>query len=262
MSHDKPTILVDPYHLGTKAETSTNSYKGLRIFALPGLHEFIAEKASKYFEPGTTLLDLASGAGAMALRMQDLGFTVTATDYVSGNFTLDSVPFTQADLNDHFSLNYSHSFGAIVASEIIEHLENPRHFARECFRLLMPGGRLILSTPNVESACSKAIFVRSGNFSWFSDQDYENQGHITPLTQWQIHKAFSEAGFDFRWEGSFGDASKQIGREIGGSPRLGIFARLLSLVSSKAPSLGGEIYVAVLERPVLSNRDSLCTIAQ
>ncbi len=40
------------------------------------------------------------------------------------------------------------SFEAIVAGELIEHLENPVDFLRRCARLLTPGGRLVLSTPN------------------------------------------------------------------------------------------------------------------
>lgn len=245
MPHDRATVLVAPYQRAAQAEESSNAYKGLRIHALPGLHDLIGSKAVEHFEPGARLLDLAAGTGAMALRMHDLGFKVEATDYVPENFKLDAIPFTQADLNEHFSLAYAQRFRAIIASEIIEHLENPRHFARECFKLLEPGGRLILSTPNVESTGSKALFVRSGSFMWFRDQDYDDQGHITPLTQWQIHKAFSEAGFHFRWQGSFEDGT----RCVSGSPRLHLLARLIALISSKDSSLDGEVFVAVLEKP-------------
>lgn len=246
MGPDQPTVLVDSYREAAASEAGANSYKGLRIHALPGLHDFIAEVAVEHLKPGATLLDLAAGSGAMSSRMQDLGFKVTATDYVTENFKLDSVPFMRADLNESFSSAYMERFEAIVASEIIEHLENPRHFARECFKLLEPGGRVILSTPNVESPGSIASFVRSGHFAWFSNDDYLNQGHITPLTQWQLHKAFSEAGFQFRWEGSFGESA----RLTAGSPRLRALAKILALISSKESRLRGEIFVCVLERPV------------
>jgi 2-polyprenyl-3-methyl-5-hydroxy-6-metoxy-1,4-benzoquinol methylase len=227
------------------SEGKANSYKGLVIHALPGLHECVAAKAVEYFEPGATLLELAAGSGAMSLRMQDLGFKVEATDYVSENFKLDSVPFMQADLNDAFSSVFSKRFQAILASEIIEHLENPRHFARECFKILEPGGRMVLSTPNVDSTASKASFIRSGSFLWFTEADYEAHGHITPLTQWQIHKAFSEAGFRFLWKGSFGGGASQLV----GSPRLKLLARLVDLISAADSQLAGEIFVAALEKP-------------
>lgn len=246
MSGDQPTILVDRYRAAATGKVNENSYKGLSIHALPGLHDFLAEKAITYFQSQASLLDLAAGSGSMSLRMQDLGFKVTATDYVSENFRLDSVPFVQADLNGAFSLAFRESFQAIIASEIIEHLENPRHFARECFKLLRPGGRILLSTPNVESSGSKASFIRSGSFCWFSEKDYYSQGHITPLTQWQIDKSFAEAGFGFLWKGSFGERASQLS----GSPRLRLLARAVALLSSTDPLLAREIFVAIAEKPV------------
>ena len=244
MMSNKSTVLVDSYRKSAAGSAGENSYKGLRIHALPGLHDFIAGVATEYLRPGAPLLDLAAGTGAMSLRMQDLGFNVTATDYVPENFKLTTVPFAQSDLNENFSSAYAARFDAIIASEIIEHLENPRHFARECYRLLEPSGRIVLSTPNIESAGSIASFLRSGCFAWFSDEDYVNQGHITPLTQWQIEKVFAGAGFKFLWKGSFGDGV----RTTAGSPRLRFFAKLLSIFSTKESRLRGEIFVCVLEK--------------
>jgi SAM-dependent methyltransferase len=251
MSHGAPTVLVNQYRQAAiDGKVSTNSYKGLKIHALPGLHDFVGELAAKHLRPGT-LLDLAAGSGAMSLRMQDLGFQVTATDYVPENFRLHgSVPFTHGDLNEPFSKGYGEPFGNIIASEIIEHLENPRHFARECHRLLIPGGRMILTTPNVDSPASKASFLRSGRFAWFTEHDYREQGHITPLTQWQIGDCFREAGFSFVWRGSFGQEHSRLA----GSPRLRWLAKLACALSSTEDGLSGEIFVAVLEKTGLGAR--------
>jgi SAM-dependent methyltransferase len=40
------------------------------------------------------------------------------------------------------------SFDAVVSFQVIEHVSAPREFLAECARVLRPGGRLILSTPN------------------------------------------------------------------------------------------------------------------
>lgn len=42
----------------------------------------------------------------------------------------------------------SKSIDVIVSFETIEHLDNPRRFLNECYRVLAPGGVMILSTPN------------------------------------------------------------------------------------------------------------------
>src|SRR5690606_24625687 len=45
----------------------------------------------------------------------------------------------------------SESFDVILAGELIEHLETPYEFLRDCLALLRPGGKLVLSTPNPNS---------------------------------------------------------------------------------------------------------------
>lgn len=244
MSH-RTTIMVDTFLRAATAEPNANSYKGLPIYALEGLHEFVGERASRFFEPGGRVLDVAAGSGALSQRLLDLGFRVSATDYVRAGFSLAAVPFIQADLNEPFAALHPHRYEGIVACEIIEHLENPRHFARECFDLLAPGGRMLVTTPNVDCPSSKATFLRFGTFVWFEDPQYKAYGHITPITHWLMQKAFTEAGFTFLWEGSFGDAL----RHTEGSPRLRLVARAIGWACKQDPRLAGEIYVAALEKP-------------
>ena len=241
----RPTILVDQYRKAATIPAGENAYRGLRIHALPGLHDFVGARAVQYFAPGASVLDLAAGSGAMCQRLHDLGMHPEAVDYVAENFKAESFPLTQADLNEDLKPQLVGRFDGLVASEIIEHLENPRHFARQCFRALRAGGRMVLTTPNLENPGSMAEFVRSGEFLWFSDRDYTTQGHITPLTQSQIRKAFEEAGFGLLWAGSFGKGASRSA----GSPLLKILARCLSAASRIPAARAGEIFVAVLERP-------------
>jgi 2-polyprenyl-3-methyl-5-hydroxy-6-metoxy-1,4-benzoquinol methylase len=50
---------------------------------------------------------------------------------------------------DAQNLEYQEAFDTIVAAELLEHLHNPGWFLRSCARALKPGGRLVLSTPNI-----------------------------------------------------------------------------------------------------------------
>lgn len=242
------TVIVDMYQQASAVPVTTtdgHGYNGLRIHALPGLHDFVATKIREYFTPGISVLDMAAGSGAMSLRLRDMGYFVTATDIVVDNFKLhESIPFIVANLNDLFSQKYQQKFDAIVAVEIIEHLENPRNFIRECANLLKPKGRLILTTPNIDSPTSKALFARSGTFIWHGDVEYRSDGHITPLTQWQLDKICGEIGVSFLWKGSFGDADNVIA----GSPRLRILSRLIRLISSQDKNMRGAVFVAVMEK--------------
>ena len=240
------TILIEQYKKAASEVILQGGYRGLRIHALPGLHDFTGKLAVKHIKPYGDVLDLAAGSGAMSQRLLDHGFRVIATDYVAENFRLhESITFLQADLNDDFPAAMESQFDGVMASEIIEHLENPRHFARQCFKALRPGGHVILSTPNVDNVASIVTFLRTGCFQWFEDADYNTEGHITPLTQWQIGKSFKEAGFRMTWQGSFGDPDGKLK----GSPRLLFVSRIVGRLSVLAKDRANQIYSAVFYKP-------------
>lgn len=104
------------------------------------------------------------------------------------------MPFEPLDLNTEFSKTIGKLYDALTATEIIEHLEDPRQFLRQCFACLKPGGKLLLSTPNLETALNKAIYVTSGTARWYTDRDYVEYGHITPMPLCVLRKALLEAG--------------------------------------------------------------------
>jgi cyclopropane fatty-acyl-phospholipid synthase-like methyltransferase len=209
------------------------------------LHEFIFEQIKTLTPAGGDVLELAAGSGAMSLRLQDGGFNVTATDYVAENFRLhESIPFFKRDLNSDFSEGHEEKFDSVVAIEIIEHIENPRHFARQCCRMLKGNGVVIFSTPNIDSVASIVSHIRNGTYQWFSDADYKHDGHITPLMQWQIDKCFKEAGFDFIYTGSFGDRNERLQ----GSPRLQLLAAFINKISTLKDELKGQIFVAAARK--------------
>jgi 2-polyprenyl-3-methyl-5-hydroxy-6-metoxy-1,4-benzoquinol methylase len=96
------------------------------------------------------------------------------------------------DLNRANVLSES-AFDAVIAAEVIEHLENPREVAREWHRILKPSGRLILSTPNNESIRSLVALLIRGHYASFGDDSYP--AHITALLRKDLMRILTEAGF-------------------------------------------------------------------
>lgn len=55
--------------------------------------------------------------------------------------------FVQSDLNTPMPFK-KNTFDCVTAGEMIEHLYNPFLFLNECYRVLKPKGKLIITTPN------------------------------------------------------------------------------------------------------------------
>ena len=141
------------------------------------------------------LLDFGAGNGLFTTRLlQSRRFdSVSAADLMPRPVHLpDAVRWIEADLNNAIDLPDS-VFDVIVAVEVIEHLENPRATAREWFRLLRPGGRVVLSTPNNESWRSILSLAFRGHYALFGPVSYP--AHITPLLRTDIRYCLAEAGF-------------------------------------------------------------------
>ena len=197
MEQDDPGHLeLSLYREAAMGAVNNRFYKENAIHTFAEVHERVGEIAKRRLPPGAKIADFASGSGAMCLRLLDLGFSPTGCDLVKDNFRLHGkVPFQEINLNHSLPADMEGAFDGVVATDIIEHLENPRQFIRQCFRALRPGGLLILSTPNVDSPFSKALFIRTGHFHWFEDPEYRRGGHITPIPLRLLERSLTEAGF-------------------------------------------------------------------
>ena len=85
------------------------------------------------------------------------------------------------------------SFHAVVAMDVIEHLINPENFICETYRILLPRGWLIISTPNPASygaRIKKHQFERLGEnlnkevYAWFGCRD-QTHINIRSMEEWQ-----------------------------------------------------------------------------
>ena len=238
-ANDNVTARADSFRTAFSGR-HLRTYKGLPIYAAPGLHEAAAAMLRGALQDNSRVLELGAGSGAMSLRLSDAGFAVTASDLFAESFQPAHVPFVAADLNGAFAEAWPQGFDAVMALEIIEHLENPREVLRQVRTMLPPGGQLVLSTPNIANPVSQASFLRTGQFQWFRDVDYREQGHITPLSPWVLEKALQEAGFEIRDERAVANPFRRI-RRMGWGVRL--LAPWFALFSGLPPARRGEVWL-------------------
>lgn len=96
------------------------------------------------------LLEVGSGSGRFLQRMRRAGWQVQGTDFdpavaqrVQEKYGL------QVDVGDLAALRYpGDTYDAVAMSQVVEHVHDPLALLEECRRVLRPGGRLVLSTPN------------------------------------------------------------------------------------------------------------------
>ncbi len=107
------------------------------------------------------VLDAPAGRGALSSLLKGAGFDVTAVDLDGGSFAVDGVEFVLGDLNQPLPFPDG-SFDFVTCVDGIEHLENPYALIREFHRVLVPGGQLILSTPNISALRSRQRYLFTG----------------------------------------------------------------------------------------------------
>ena len=151
------------------------------------MHSFkLTEQTSLLFREGPCkVLDLGCGPNAWSYPK----YSITSVDIDPDNI----VPWGKIhDLNKNFPFPDG-SFDLVLGTEIIEHLENPWHFIRECKRVVKTDGDIIITSPFVQSESSVKLLGSTGRLNYFQEHDMKKSGsHITPIFTWQIEKICKE----------------------------------------------------------------------
>ena len=168
--------------------------------AAPNTHNRVLELVRQYFPSldGVRVCDLPCGAGAFSRRLAELGADIVPVDIAAVEpFLADPARRLLADANQRLPFDDG-TFDLFVTIEGIEHLENPSYFLRECARVIKPGGRIILSTPNVDSMRSRRYAFGYGFYRFFepvSDTD-KDSGHLHPIDMVFFKGAIRRAGLE------------------------------------------------------------------
>ncbi len=139
------------------------------------------------------LLDVGCGVGNLHSVVHDLVNDYEGLDVVYYDEFPSEAFFHKIDL-DSGQADLPQAYADfVVAVETIEHLENPRAFMRELFRLCKPNGWVVVTTPNQLSLLSKLTFLVKNQFNAFQDSCYP--AHITALLEVDLRRIGREIGF-------------------------------------------------------------------
>ena len=123
------------------------------------------KKAASLLTPrGRRVLDIGCGRGQSLKILSQYGYECYGTELSAfaaraASSVSQARIFTQSLLDCHFPDRF---FDLVLMWHVLEHLPNPKEVIGEIFRILTPGGTLLLCVPNIES-----IQARLSGRRWF-----------------------------------------------------------------------------------------------
>ncbi len=153
----KKAVLRDTFgysHLHSRAPRWLGRLAGLSLYA-----------DSIPFRTDGNLLDVGCGGGKYIRSMQILGWEVEGVEFNPSAVQAcreTGLKVFQGELSD--AQLGDETFDVVTARHVIEHIPDPKPFVGEIFRILKPGGLMILKTPNNQALARR----------WFGTNWYAN----------------------------------------------------------------------------------------
>ncbi|XP_063826389.1 ubiquinone biosynthesis O-methyltransferase-like [Ostrinia nubilalis] len=137
-----------------------HSMNEIRVpFVRDGLVQCDLDKRSLTPLKDKKILDIGCGGGILSEALAKIGATVTGIDankdmidvakqHSESNSKLVNKPnYCCTTIEDHVN-DHKNFYDGVVASEVIEHVNNQELFVKSCIEVLKPGGRIFFTTLN------------------------------------------------------------------------------------------------------------------
>jgi len=139
---------------------------GLLAALLSPFAGWAGETTTPDWVPGGALLDVGCGNGRFLRSMRALGWRVQGVEFSEDGVRVcrkAKLPVHHGDLVS--AALPDDAFDVITVRHVIEHIAEPQLFFRELVRVLKPGGRLVMETPN-----SQALGRAWLSVNWFANE--------------------------------------------------------------------------------------------
>jgi ubiquinone/menaquinone biosynthesis C-methylase UbiE len=127
------------------------------------VEELLLENTSHNQLKQMKVLDLPCGEGAFTNRLLQKKVEVVPSDIDNALSTNDKIDnFVLSDMEKRLPFE-NELFSDVVCIDGIEHIEKPFDFIKECNRIIVPSGRIIISTPNISAVRSRWRYFLTGH---------------------------------------------------------------------------------------------------
>jgi glycosyltransferase involved in cell wall biosynthesis/precorrin-6B methylase 2 len=147
-------------------------------------------------ERPATVLEIGTATGYLTSEMAKLGCSITGVEQDPAMAEIARPYCREMIVGDMETIDLSTvgRFDAIVFGDVLEHLRNPREVLQKVHALLTPGGKVLMSLPNVAN-----IWVRLnllfGNFN-YSRVGILDETHLRFFTLQTMKQLAAESGLD------------------------------------------------------------------
>jgi 2-polyprenyl-3-methyl-5-hydroxy-6-metoxy-1,4-benzoquinol methylase len=153
---------------------------------------YLAQNESTYYpiyellvdEKKLDILEIGCGYGYLTYALKKRGHSVKGIDIAQTAiaFAVENFGsyFEKTDIKT-FCKNCSTKFDMIVATEVIEHLENPIDFIENCKLMLSENGRIVLTTPNKDYSPPNSVWqtdLPPVHITWLGKRSFQKIGEI------------------------------------------------------------------------------------
>ncbi len=152
----------------------------------------------KFFSKNDVVLDIGCHNGQRDFKLAPKVQKIIAFDYDpkflnqaidwQSKEKIDNIDFLKISAEEILPFS-NNSFDKILFLDVLEHLYNRDQILRECYRILKPGGKMILAIPNTQTSWKK--FQKSAGLNFYSDPD-----HKIEYSKEEIILEHQKAGFE------------------------------------------------------------------
>jgi 2-polyprenyl-3-methyl-5-hydroxy-6-metoxy-1,4-benzoquinol methylase len=143
---------------------------------------------------GSQVLDLGCSQGLLARPLAEKGVRVVGVDVrAPEQVSEELLAYYQRDLERPLDLPTGRVFDYVVVSDVIEHLRSREEVLRSARRYLRPGGRLLISTPNI-ALWFYRLSLLIGRFE-YGPRGVLDETHVHLFTRASFRRMVEKAGF-------------------------------------------------------------------
>lgn len=208
--------------------------------------------------PPGSVLDVGCSDGAFGSVLRRHGHRVTGVDVVEHDGVRTRVDeFHRADLNDGLPLA-GERFDTIVAADVIEHLVDPGRLLDDLAQRLAPGGRLLVSVPNI-SHWYPRFKIAAGLFD-YDPRGPLDEGHLRFFTRRSLERLVKRHGYEIERRSAVGTPWEVLARP-GLAPLVKVASFVDRVLVRVFPRMFGYQLVYMLKRSGDAAADGTALVA-